>query len=170
MTVLEVGSGGYNAALLAELADRGRVISMDIDPEIAGRAREALTQQDMGRVRVVLGDAENGVPGLAPFDRIIVTAGAWDIPPAWRASWPRGQAGGAAAHERHYPHDRVPPRRRSPGEHRRRGRRFVPMRATASIAGGVPGTRRQTAASGSGSFADTAGLESLDGVMAAERT
>jgi protein-L-isoaspartate(D-aspartate) O-methyltransferase len=32
---------------------------------------------------VVLADANDGVPDDAPFDRIIVTAGAWDIPPAW---------------------------------------------------------------------------------------
>jgi protein-L-isoaspartate(D-aspartate) O-methyltransferase len=31
----------------------------------------------------VLADAEDGVPGGAPYDRIIVTAGAWDIPPVW---------------------------------------------------------------------------------------
>jgi protein-L-isoaspartate(D-aspartate) O-methyltransferase len=34
-------------------------------------------------VRVVLADAEDGVPDGAPYDRIVVTAGAWDIPPAW---------------------------------------------------------------------------------------
>lgn len=35
------------------------------------------------RVNVVLADAENGVPEHAPYDRIIVTVGAWDVPPAW---------------------------------------------------------------------------------------
>ncbi len=34
-------------------------------------------------MNVVLADAENGVPEHAPYDRIIVTVGAWDIPPAW---------------------------------------------------------------------------------------
>ena len=34
---------------------------------------------------MVLADAEEGVPGGAPYDRIITTAGAWDIPPAWLA-------------------------------------------------------------------------------------
>ncbi len=84
MRVLEVGSGGYNAALLAELVgDTGTVITADIDAEIADRARACLDSAGYGRVQVVLADAEGGVPDHAPFDRIIVTAGAWDIPPAW---------------------------------------------------------------------------------------
>ena len=84
MRVLEIGSGGYNAALIAELAGPGgQVTTMDIDPEVTGRARACLDAAGYGRVRVVLGDAEHGAPGEAPYDRIIVTAGAWDIPPAW---------------------------------------------------------------------------------------
>ncbi|MEU5835406.1 methyltransferase, FxLD system [Streptomyces diacarni] len=85
MRVLEVGSGGYNAALLAELVgEAGTVVTADIDAEIVERARACLDAAGYGRVQVVLADAEAGVPEHAPFDRIIVTAGAWDIPPAWR--------------------------------------------------------------------------------------
>lgn len=42
---------------------------------------------------MVLADAEDGVPGGVPYDRIIITAGAWDIPPAWIAqlSSPKGR-------------------------------------------------------------------------------
>jgi len=84
MRVLEVGSGGYNAALIAELAGPGgQVITADIDPDVTARARASLDAAGYQRVRVVLGDAEHGVPDGAPYDRIIVTAGAWDIPPAW---------------------------------------------------------------------------------------
>ena len=84
MRVLEVGSSGYNAALIAELAGPGgRVTTVDIDPEVTRRARACLDATGYGHVRVVLADAEHGVPSGAPFDRIIVTAGAWDIPPAW---------------------------------------------------------------------------------------
>jgi len=84
MRVLEVGSGGYNAALLAELVgDEGKVVSVDIDPDIVERARTCLKAAGYGRVEVVEADAEHGVPDGAPYDRIIVTAGAWDIPPAW---------------------------------------------------------------------------------------
>ncbi|WP_030017920.1 methyltransferase, FxLD system [Streptomyces monomycini] len=84
MRVLEVGSGGYNAALLAELVgDTGTVVSADIDAEIVERARACLDAAGYGRVRVVLADADSGVPEHTPYDRIIVTAAAWDIPPAW---------------------------------------------------------------------------------------
>ncbi|MFC0862172.1 methyltransferase, FxLD system [Sphaerimonospora cavernae] len=85
MSVLEIGSGGYNAALLAEVVGpTGRVVSVDIDPEVTERARALLESTGYGdAVTVVLGDAEQGVPEAGPFDAIIVTVGAWDIPPAW---------------------------------------------------------------------------------------
>ncbi|MGH4018846.1 MAG: methyltransferase, FxLD system [Pseudonocardiaceae bacterium] len=84
MRVLEIGTGGYNAALIAELAgEAGKVTSADIDPDIAERARRYLAAAGYEKVNVVLADAEHGVPDRAPFDRVIVTAGAWDIPPAW---------------------------------------------------------------------------------------
>ncbi len=84
MRVLEIGSGGYNAALLAELVgEDGEVTTVDIDPEVTDRARSCLTEAGYSRVNVVLADAEGGVPQHAPYDRIIVTVGAWDIPLAW---------------------------------------------------------------------------------------
>jgi protein-L-isoaspartate(D-aspartate) O-methyltransferase len=84
MRVLEVGSGGVNAALIAELAGPGgQVTTVDIDPEVTARARACLDAAGYGQVRVVLADAEHGAPDGAPYDRIIVTAGAWDIPPSW---------------------------------------------------------------------------------------
>lgn len=84
MNVLEIGSGGYNAALLAELVgSEGTVTTVDIDPEVTVRARSLLDAAGYSRVNVVLADAETGVPEHAPYDRIIVTVGAWDIPPAW---------------------------------------------------------------------------------------
>lgn len=91
MRVLEVGSGGYNAALLAELVGAGgQVVSIDIDPEITERARACLDAAGYQRVQVVLGDAEHGAPGHDAFDRIIVTAGAWDVPAAWRTQLAAG--------------------------------------------------------------------------------
>jgi protein-L-isoaspartate(D-aspartate) O-methyltransferase len=86
VSVLEIGSGSYNAALLAEVVGpEGGVVSVDIDPEVTDRASTLLDATGYGsRVMVVLADAEHGVPEFGPFDAIIVTVGAWDIPPAWR--------------------------------------------------------------------------------------
>lgn len=85
MTVLEVGSGGLNAAYIAEIVGpEGRVVSIDIDPEVIDRAATALDATGYSsRVRVLVADAEHGVPDEGPFDAIIVTVGAWDIAPAW---------------------------------------------------------------------------------------
>lgn len=84
MRVLEIGSGGYNAALIAELVGpSGEVTTVDIDPDVVDRARDCLRTAGYGRVNAVLADAEGGVPEHAPYDRVIVTVGAWDIPPAW---------------------------------------------------------------------------------------
>src|ERR1700722_12762913 len=62
MRVLEVGSGGYQAALLAEVTGPGgHVVTMDIDPEVTSRTRELLEQTGhAGRVTVVTGDAAGG--------------------------------------------------------------------------------------------------------------
>ncbi|MGW9554343.1 methyltransferase, FxLD system [Nocardiopsis sp. NPDC055551] len=82
--VLEVGSGGYNAALIAEMVGpEGEVTTVDIDPDITARARDLLEANGYARVRVVTADAARGVEEGAPYDAIIVTAGAWDIPLAW---------------------------------------------------------------------------------------
>ncbi|SBW24296.1 protein-L-isoaspartate(D-aspartate) O-methyltransferase [Candidatus Protofrankia californiensis] len=84
MRVLEIGTGGYNAALLAELVgEGGAVISIDIDQDVLDRARRFLPAAGYGSVTLLRADGEFGAPEHAPFDRIIVTAGAWDIPPAW---------------------------------------------------------------------------------------
>ncbi|MGH3684570.1 MAG: methyltransferase, FxLD system [Pseudonocardiaceae bacterium] len=91
MRVLEIGSGGYNAALLAELVGQtGQVTTVDIDPEVVNRARSCLATAGYHKVNLVLADAEGGVPDHAPYDRVIVTVGAWDIPPAWIAQLAEG--------------------------------------------------------------------------------
>ena len=82
--VLEIGAGtGYNAALLAHLVGpSGRVVSIDIDADLARTARRAL--RDAGaRARIETGDGREGHAGHAPFDRIIVTASAGEISPPW---------------------------------------------------------------------------------------
>lgn len=83
--VVEYGSGGYNAALLAELAGlTGQVTTVDIDEDVTDRAARCLERAGYSRVRVALADAEGGVDG-GPFDRSMVTFGAWDLPSAWTA-------------------------------------------------------------------------------------
>lgn len=83
--VLEIGAGtGYNAALLAELVGPGgEVTTIDVDPEVAARAKHALDNSGYERVQVFAADGEFGHPPHAPYDRVIATIGAWDIPPAW---------------------------------------------------------------------------------------
>lgn len=83
--VLEIGAGtGYNAALLAVLAGgEGQVSTVDIDPEVAAGARAHLDAGGFGQVSVVQADGALGWPAAAPYDRIILTVGAWDILPAW---------------------------------------------------------------------------------------
>jgi protein-L-isoaspartate(D-aspartate) O-methyltransferase len=82
--VLEIGSGGYQAALLRELTGpHGSVITLDIDPDVIGRARACLHRAGYGDVRTLCADGESGAPGYGPFDKIIVAVQAWDIPSAW---------------------------------------------------------------------------------------
>lgn len=83
--VLEIGAGtGYNAALLRHLVGpRGSVTTIDILEPAVTEAREHLAAAGITDVAVVHGDGELGVPENGPYDRIIVTAGASDLPPAW---------------------------------------------------------------------------------------
>lgn len=83
--VLEIGTGsGYNAAIMSlVVGPDGQVTSVDIDAELVSRARATLAAAGFGDVGVICGDGGFGAPEQAPFDRVIVTAGAWDIAPAW---------------------------------------------------------------------------------------
>ncbi|WP_199034721.1 methyltransferase, FxLD system [Glycomyces salinus] len=85
MRVLEIGSGGYNAALISELVGPGgAVVSVDIDQSVIDRASASLTAAGFDSVRLVCADGSKGAAEAAPFDRIIVTVTCADIPPAWR--------------------------------------------------------------------------------------
>jgi protein-L-isoaspartate(D-aspartate) O-methyltransferase len=77
--VLEIGTGtGYQTAILAELADR--VFTVERIPAIGLAARERL--QGMGYTNVVyrIGDGSLGWREMAPFDRVLITAGAPRVP------------------------------------------------------------------------------------------
>jgi protein-L-isoaspartate(D-aspartate) O-methyltransferase len=83
--VLEIGAGtGYNAALLRHLVGpTGRVVTVDIDQDIVDGARDHLAAAGIDGVQVVCGDGGVGHSADAPYDRIMLTVGAWDIAPAW---------------------------------------------------------------------------------------
>ncbi len=83
--VLEIGAAtGINAALLAELVGpTGTVVTIELDDDLAAGARAGLAAAGYPQVKVICGDGALGHPTLAPYDRIIVTAGAWDIVSAW---------------------------------------------------------------------------------------
>ncbi|MBV8237786.1 MAG: protein-L-isoaspartate(D-aspartate) O-methyltransferase, partial [Sphingomonas sp.] len=77
--VLDVGTGsGYQAAVLARLADR--VASVEIVPDLAAAARERLVRLGYANVEVRAGDGYAGWPERAPFDAIIVAAGSDKVP------------------------------------------------------------------------------------------
>jgi protein-L-isoaspartate(D-aspartate) O-methyltransferase len=86
--VLEVGTGsGYQAAVLAEIVakqdplHRGHVYSIERIRELAEFARRNLERAGYSEyVTVVVGDGTKGYPEEAPYDKIIVTAAAPDVP------------------------------------------------------------------------------------------
>ena len=79
--VLEVGTGsGYVTALLAQLARK--VYSIERHASLAQAAVERLQNLNYQNVHVVAGDGNLGLPEAAPFDEILVSAAAPEIPPA----------------------------------------------------------------------------------------
>lgn len=79
--VLEVGTGcGYPAAIISELC--ADVYTIDIIEPLARRAASTLSTKGFKNVHVKAGDGYAGWPELAPFDGIVVTAGAAKVPPA----------------------------------------------------------------------------------------
>ena len=78
--VLEIGAGsGYAAALLAELAHE--VYALEIVPELAARAASRLSELGYTRARVLAANGREGLPEHAPYTKILVSAGAHDVPP-----------------------------------------------------------------------------------------
>ncbi|HXM63638.1 MAG TPA: protein-L-isoaspartate(D-aspartate) O-methyltransferase [Terriglobales bacterium] len=78
--VLEVGTGsGYLTALLAELTRQ--VYSVERHASLARTAHATLARLGYTNVEVIVGDGGNGFPDQAPFDAIVVSAAAPQIPP-----------------------------------------------------------------------------------------
>lgn len=79
--VLEIGTGsGYQAAVLSRLARD--VVSVERFAQLADAARIRLETLGFGNVEIVVGNGIDGWPDRAPYDRIIVTAAAEEVPPA----------------------------------------------------------------------------------------
>src|SRR5580692_1174505 len=86
---LEVGAGsGYQAAVLAELA--AEVFAIEIVPALATRARRVLTEIGLRNVTLESFDGGGGWPAHAPYDVIIVSAGAPRVPPLLAAELAEG--------------------------------------------------------------------------------
>jgi protein-L-isoaspartate(D-aspartate) O-methyltransferase len=80
-SVLEIGTGsGYQAAVLSRLVKK--VTTIERYRTLAQAARTRLAALGYDNVEVIVGDGLNGAPDRAPFDRIIVTAAAEEIPEA----------------------------------------------------------------------------------------
>lgn len=81
LNVLEIGTGsGYQAAILALLFDE--VFTIEVIPALARQAEERLRRLGYDNVRAKCGDGSRGWPDKAPFDRIILTAAAAEVPKA----------------------------------------------------------------------------------------
>lgn len=79
--VLEVGTGyGFQTALLAQIARR--VFSIERFPALAETARQNLKRAEIENAWVVVGDGWQGLPGEAPYDAIVVSAAASELPSA----------------------------------------------------------------------------------------
>ncbi|MBQ0867611.1 protein-L-isoaspartate(D-aspartate) O-methyltransferase [Streptomyces sp. RK75] len=82
-SVLEIGSG-WTTGLLCSRVGARHVVSVEIDPQVAARARKALALA--GHVPVlVVGDGTRGFPERAPYDRVSSTAAVFRVPHAWVA-------------------------------------------------------------------------------------
>jgi len=99
--VLEVGTGsGYQAAVLAEIASR--VFSVEVIDSLAATAEKNLRVLQYKNIEIRVGDGYQGWPEKAPFDAIVVTAAAPQVPqallaqlkPGGRLVAPVGVAGG----------------------------------------------------------------------------
>jgi protein-L-isoaspartate(D-aspartate) O-methyltransferase len=77
--VLEIGTGsGFQTALLAELA--GEVFTIEVREKLSARAQETLRELGYTNIRFKIGDGSLGWAEAAPFDAVIVTAAASEVP------------------------------------------------------------------------------------------
>ena len=87
--ILDIGSGsGWTSALLSEIVgQRGRVIAIEIVPELKEFGEKNVSKYNYikrGLAEFILGDGSRGYDKYAPYDKILASASARDLPPAWR--------------------------------------------------------------------------------------
>ena len=92
MKVLEIGAGsGYNAALMGKIVGKeGKVISVEIIPELVKFAKENLEKVKIKNVKIVKADGSRGYEKEKPYDRIVCTAASPKIPETWKEQLKRG--------------------------------------------------------------------------------
>ena len=80
--VLEAGAAtGYNAALLGKIVSPGgQVWTLDVDQDLVAGASQHLAEAGVDNATAVMADGAAGLPEHAPYDRIIFTVGAGDVP------------------------------------------------------------------------------------------
>ncbi len=72
--VLEIGTGtGFCACVLGKFLDRGSVLSIEINPDVAEKARVNISMYDLDNVKVITGDGREGFIEGAPYDAVIST-------------------------------------------------------------------------------------------------
>jgi protein-L-isoaspartate(D-aspartate) O-methyltransferase len=83
--VFELGGGsGWNAALIGHIVGAtGKVVSIEIIPELIQSARASVAALGLGHVEILEGDGGDGYEHHAPYDRAIFTAGSYDLPRAF---------------------------------------------------------------------------------------
>jgi len=84
--ILEIGAGsGYNAALMKKIVGKeGKVISIEIIPELVNFAKDNLKKAKIENIKIVKADGSRGYPKEGPYDRIVCTAASPKIPEAWK--------------------------------------------------------------------------------------
>lgn len=87
--ILDIGSGsGWTTALLAEIVgEKGKVIAIEIIPQLLEFGRKNVAKYNFiekGRVKFIHQDGTKGYPKEAPFDKILCSASAKSLPEAWK--------------------------------------------------------------------------------------
>jgi protein-L-isoaspartate(D-aspartate) O-methyltransferase len=82
--ILEIGSGsGYQASLLAYcVGSKGKIITVELEPELAEFSRNNIKKVKLTNVKIVCGDGKKGYPEESPYDKCMITAACKEVPKA----------------------------------------------------------------------------------------